>query len=92
LHCLIVLIFPLGVGIANIEVVLVGWYEGRLDLLLLQLLPGIAPQPGVVFYFSGAIEAQPVLGFALYQAVDKVSTFDRPALRNLMSFNLDLLC
>lgn len=45
----------------------------------------------MVLHLCGSVKAQSILRFALDEAVNKVGTFNRPALRNFLSFDLYLL-
>lgn len=45
----------------------------------------------MVLHFGGPVQTQSVLWLPLYHAVDEVSPFDRPALGDLVSLDLNLL-
>ena len=67
------------------------WLEGRLELFLGQLLPGVVLEPRVVLDLVDAVESQPLGLLSLDQRVDEVPGFRRPPLRDFFLLHLDLL-
>lgn len=91
LEFFIVLIFPVFVDILLIEIVLFWWNERRLYLPVPQVLPRKLFQPGMILNLAGAIQPETVSRLSLYHLVNKVGSFDGPALGDFVSLNLNLL-
>ena len=87
-----VLVLPLPIRILRV-IVIDCWVnlERSLDPLVEQVVPREIAQPRVVFYILRAVESESVQRLSLNKSIDEVSSLDRPAVRDICSFDLDLL-
>ena len=90
-HLLLIIVLPVAVRVLCIEVVLIGWHEGRRDLPGVQLVPVVPLEPYVVLDLLRAIKAESVDRLPLDQLVDEVSRLETPPRRHLVLADLHLL-
>ena len=91
-HSLGIGILPVTVSVFGVEVILMPrWYEWRLHALLVQILPVEALEPAMLLEHLGAFLTETITWFSLQKLVNKVSSFQRPTVRDIRIVNFDLL-
>lgn len=84
------MVLPVLIDVLLIKVVLFRWDKRRLNLPVPQILPREIFQPGVILDLVGPVQAEAVRRLPLNHLVDEVCGLDGPALRDLVSLDLDL--